>query len=85
MQWCVRLITPPGGTVLDCFAGTGSTGEAALREGFRAILMERELEYVADIERRMMMAGLGPDGKANAIVKAKNLVASAGPLFEAAE
>lgn len=35
MQWLVRLVTPPGGLVLDPFAGSGSTGIAALREGFR--------------------------------------------------
>jgi DNA modification methylase len=53
IQYLVRLITPPGGTVLDLFAGTGTTGEAAFREGMRAILIEREAEYQADIERRM--------------------------------
>ncbi len=53
MRWLVRLVTPPGGVVLDCFAGTGTTGEAAAREGFCAILIERESEYRADIVRRM--------------------------------
>jgi site-specific DNA-methyltransferase (adenine-specific) len=52
MQYLVRLITPPGGTVLDCFAGTGTTGQAAITEGCRAILIEREEEYLADIDRR---------------------------------
>lgn len=56
MQWLCRLITPPGGVVLDCFAGTGTTGEAAWREGFSAILMEREEEYQADIRKRMSIA-----------------------------
>ncbi len=56
MQWLVRLVTPKGGTVLDPFAGTGTTGEAAWREGMRAILIEREAEYQADIERRMDLA-----------------------------
>jgi len=56
MQWLCRLITPPGGVVLDCFAGTGTTGEAAWREGFTAILMEREEEYQADIRKRMSIA-----------------------------
>lgn len=56
MQWLVRLITPPGGTVLDPFAGTGTTGEAAWREGMKAILIEREPEYQADIARRMDLA-----------------------------
>jgi DNA modification methylase len=52
MQWLVRLVTPKGGTVLDPFAGTGTTGEAAWREGCRAILIEREAEYQADIARQ---------------------------------
>ena len=56
MQWLVRLVTPPKGTVLDPFAGTGTTGEAAWREGMRAILIEREPEYQEDIARRMDLA-----------------------------
>jgi len=61
MRWLVRLVTPPGGTVLDPFAGTGTTGAAAMIEGFDCILMEREAEYVADIERRIAwMKGEGP-------------------------
>lgn len=46
MQWLVRLVTPAGGTVLDPFAGSGSTGIAALREGFSFVGIEREHEYV---------------------------------------
>lgn len=53
MQWLVRLVTPPGGTVLDTFAGTGTTGEAAHQEGFDVILMEREPVYVQIIRARM--------------------------------
>lgn len=53
MRWLVRLITPPGGTVLDPFAGSGTTGMACLAEGFDCILVEREDEYVADIRRRL--------------------------------
>jgi DNA modification methylase len=56
MQWLVRLVTPKNGTCLDPFAGTGTTGEAAWREGCRAILIEREEEYQADIARRMELA-----------------------------
>lgn len=52
MRWLARLITPPGGTILDPFSGSGTTGAAALAEGFRAILCEREAEYQADIRRR---------------------------------
>lgn len=53
MAYLVRLITPPGGLVLDPFAGSGTTGMACLRESFNAILIEREAEYVADIHRRL--------------------------------
>ena len=60
MQWLCRLVTPPGGTVLDPFAGTGTTGEAAFREGFQAVLVEREEAYQADIARRMELALAGP-------------------------
>ncbi len=53
MRWLVRLVTPPGGTVLDPFAGSGTTGMACMAEGFDCILVEREAEYVADIRRRI--------------------------------
>lgn len=53
VRWLVRLVTPPGGTVLDPFAGSGTTGAAALAEGRNAILIEREAEYIADIRRRL--------------------------------
>jgi site-specific DNA-methyltransferase (adenine-specific) len=52
MRYLTRLVTPPGGTVLDPFAGTGSTGHGALLEGFRSILIEREVEYCDDIRER---------------------------------
>lgn len=50
MRWLCRLVTPPGGLVLDPFAGSGSTVIAAQLEGFDAIGIEREAEY-ADIAR----------------------------------
>jgi hypothetical protein len=53
MRWLVRLVTPPGGTVLDCFAGSGATGEAAIQEGFNVILIEREAEYLPLVEQRI--------------------------------
>ena len=53
MRWLVRMVTPPGGIVLDPFAGSGTTGEAAIEEGFIPFLIEREEEYVQDIQRRM--------------------------------
>jgi DNA modification methylase len=53
MRYLCRLVTPPGGTVLDPFAGTGTTGQAAIEEGFKVILIEKEKEYLADIEKRL--------------------------------
>jgi site-specific DNA-methyltransferase (adenine-specific) len=55
MEWLVRLVTPPDGLVLDMFAGTGVTGQAAAQSGRNAILIERELLYMADIYRRLGM------------------------------
>jgi DNA modification methylase len=46
MRWLVRLVTPPGGTVLDPFAGSGSTGIAAALESRRFLGIEREAQYV---------------------------------------
>jgi site-specific DNA-methyltransferase (adenine-specific) len=59
MRWLVRLITPPGGHVLDPFGGSGSTGLAASREQFRATLIELSPEY-AEIARRRIADDLGP-------------------------
>lgn len=53
IAYLIRLVTPKGGTVLDPFAGTGTTGAAAYRERKRVILIEREDEYCTDIARRM--------------------------------
>lgn len=85
MQYLVRLVTPPKGIVLDCFAGTGTTGEAAWREGFSAVLIEREAEYQADIRRRMVLCLAGPDERQRESIKARGLVADAGPLFGGSE
>jgi site-specific DNA-methyltransferase (adenine-specific) len=45
MRYLCRLVTPPGGTVLDPFMGSGSTGKAAGIEGFGFIGIERDPEY----------------------------------------
>lgn len=80
MQWLCRLVTPPSGVILDPFAGSGTTGEAAWREGFRAVLIEREATYCDDIRRRMRLAER-PAERA-AVVKSKGVVADDhGPLF----
>ena len=50
MRWLVRLITPPGGLVLDPFTGSGTTGMACALEGFRFVGAELD-EHHADIAR----------------------------------
>lgn len=56
MRYLCRLITPEGGTVLDPFAGSGSTGKAAILEGFNCILIEMTAEYIPIIEARCKAA-----------------------------
>jgi site-specific DNA-methyltransferase (adenine-specific) len=56
MQYLVRLVTPPGGTVLDPFTGSGSTGKAAILEGFDFIGIELTEEYLPIIEGRLKHA-----------------------------
>jgi hypothetical protein len=56
MRWLVRLVTPPGGTVLDTFAGSGATIEAAIEEGFRCIAVERKSIYLPLILTRLERA-----------------------------
>ncbi len=79
MQYIERLVTPPGGVVLDPFAGTGSTAEAAWREGFRCVLIEREPDYLADIRRRLRWVDASPVAR-RAAAKV-NRAPAALPLF----
>jgi DNA modification methylase len=53
MRYLCRLVTPPGGIVLDPFMGSGSTGKAAMLDGFRFIGIEREAEYLEIAKQRM--------------------------------
>jgi len=53
MSWLVRLISPPGGIVLDPFMGSGTTGVAAVQEGREFIGIEREPEYLEIAEARI--------------------------------
>jgi DNA modification methylase len=59
MRYLCRLITPPNGIVLDPFMGSGSTGKAAMREGFRFIGIERDEGYFDIAEARIMAAKEG--------------------------
>ena len=85
MKWLVALVTPPGGTCLDPFAGSGTTGVAALATGRNCILIEREEQYIADIRERLTFY----EGGGLHSVAAKNRSrkpADHGPLFaEAAQ
>jgi site-specific DNA-methyltransferase (adenine-specific) len=53
MAWLVRLVTPPGGLVLDPFAGSGTTAEACIVEGFRCILIEQDPKSAELIKTRL--------------------------------
>lgn len=53
MRHLIRLVTPPGGTILDPFAGSGTTIEAAILEGYNSIGIERETEYLPLIQHRI--------------------------------
>jgi len=59
MRYLCRLVTQPGGIVLDPFAGSGSTGKAAMLEGFRFVGIEREHEYV-NIARMRIQHSIDP-------------------------
>ena len=56
MAWLCKLVTPVGGTVLDPFMGSGSTGIACIQEGFNFIGIEREDEYYKIAEKRILHA-----------------------------
>lgn len=56
MRYLVKLVTPPGGTVLDPFTGSGSTGKAALLEGFEFVGVELTEDYLPIIEGRLKWA-----------------------------
>ena len=64
MRYLCRLVTPPGGIVLDPFAGSGSTGKACALEGFRFIGIEREMEYCKIAEARIASVDVGLFGAA---------------------
>lgn len=58
MRWLVKLVTPPGGRVLDPFAGTGTTLVASRDLGIEATGIEMTDEYIADIRRRLGLQDL---------------------------
>jgi site-specific DNA-methyltransferase (adenine-specific) len=76
MRWLVRLITPPGGVVLDPFLGSGTTGVAAVSEGHAFMGCDLSSEFVAVARQRIehAMAGVGIEqtGEAAAAPEPKN-------------
>ncbi len=77
MRWLVRLVTPPGGTVLDPFCGSGTTGCACALEGFEFVGVEREEEYALIAEARIAFWAKQPPGVEVEKVLAANAVRSA--------
>jgi len=59
MRWLVRLVTPPNGTVLEPFAGSGTTVEAALLEGFSVLAFEKTADYLPLIRERIRRTDTG--------------------------
>jgi len=56
MRYLIKLVTPEGGVVLDPFTGSGSTGKAALLDGFEFIGAELTEDYLPIIEGRLKWA-----------------------------
>ncbi len=52
MRWLCKLVTPADGLILDPFAGSGSTGKAAMLEGFRFVGIEKDMAYVEIAKQR---------------------------------
>ena len=69
MRWLVRLVTPPGGTVFNPFAGSGTTIEAAMLEGFDVVGVEREPSYLPLIEGRLERATIGSSAPAGEAIR----------------
>lgn len=62
MRYLVRLVTPPGGVVLDCFMGSGTTGAAAVLEGFRFLGIEQEKHSYHVARARLAWASAQVEG-----------------------
>ena len=63
MQYLVRLVTPPNGIVLDPFLGSGSTGKAAMYEGFNFVGIELTPEYLPIAKARILFALKDKEGE----------------------
>ena len=65
MEYLIKLITPPGGIVMDPFMGSGSTGKAAVSKNFQFIGIEREKEYFDIAKARIEHANLSQKSTQN--------------------
>ena len=74
MTWLIRLITPPGGVVLDPFAGSGTTLVAALLAGFSTVGVEMTDEYLPIIEGRVRKALADSEGTKTPVTGAQKVV-----------
>jgi site-specific DNA-methyltransferase (adenine-specific) len=81
LKWLVQLVTPHNGLVLDPFAGSGTTGVAALAAGRDCILIEQNGQYCADVRERL--AFYEGAGSHSMQAKHRNRNVDHGPLFEA--
>ena len=68
MEYLIKLVTPPNGTVLDPFTGSGSTGKAALLNGFKFIGIELTEEYLPIIEGRLKWASQQASKETNEVL-----------------
>jgi site-specific DNA-methyltransferase (adenine-specific) len=58
VRWLVRMVTPPGGVVLDPFGGSGTTGVAARMEGVDSVVIDREWQWVDTSRKRVAQAAI---------------------------
>jgi DNA modification methylase len=70
MRYLVRLISRPGDVIIDPFAGSGTTGEAAFLEGRNAVLIEIDPQFQESIARRMALVLAGPEERKRKIIAA---------------
>ena len=88
LRWLARLVTRPGGTILDPFAGTGTLGEAAIVEGFNAILLDKDPQAIALTRVRLakpiqpLMFGADVDEKPPPVAAPKAAPARQESLFD---
>lgn len=71
MKYLITLITPPGGTVLDPFMGSGTTGIAAIKNGFKFFGIDQDRQYT-EIAMKRLLAVYRVDPKSFKTVKSKN-------------